>query len=103
MTILRTSRAWAWEMRKRVTQLDVVGPSLCSWRENRGGQRTGMQSILNVLQNRAKRDNTTMYAESVKRLQFSSMTAPGDPELALWPADGDPQYAVAEQMAQQAI
>lgn len=83
--------------------LQIAGPALCAWRENRGGQRIGMQSILNVLANRASRDNTTLYAEAVRRLQFSSLTAPGDPELTLWPAESDPQYAVAEQLTQQSV
>lgn len=94
-----------------MTALSLSTPSLCSWKENRGGLRPGIQSILNVLYNRAKRDNTTMYAEAVKHImehgksvgQFSSMTTTGDPELVLWPDEGDPQYALAEQMAQQAL
>lgn len=86
-----------------MTTLSLSVPALCAWRENRGGLRPGMQSVLNVLANRAKRDNTTLYAEAVKRLQFSSMTALGDSQTILWPLDGDPQYATAEQMAQQAL
>jgi len=44
-----------------------------------------------------------MYAEAVKKLQFSSLTAKGDPELTLWPVEGDPQYVEAEQMMQEAL
>lgn len=82
--------------------LEISVPALCSWRECRGGLRPGMQSVINVLYNRSKRDNTTMYAEAVKRLQFSSMTSPGDRELIDWPLLGDPQYIVAEQLSTQA-
>lgn len=81
--------------------MQVTGPALCAWRENRNHGMVGIQSIVNVLRNRSVRDNTTMYAEAVKKLQFSSMTAKGDPELTLWPADSDPQYAQAEQMVTQ--
>ena len=64
---------------------DIVVGSLCSWREARGGGQTGMQSIFNVLQNRATKRNTDVYTEATRFEQFSSMTAPGDPELGVWP------------------
>lgn len=83
-----------------MTALLISTPALCCWRENRGGGRLGMQSVLNVLANRAKRDNTSMYAEAVRKLQFSSMTARGDSQTVLWPLEGDPWYAIAEEMAQ---
>jgi Cell Wall Hydrolase len=89
--------------------LSVAIPALCGWRENRGGGTQGMQSVLNVLANRAARDHTSLYAEAIKRLQFSSMTAGGDPELVLFPIDdlygviNDPQYLQAEQMARWAL
>ena len=83
-----------------MSTLLIAGPALCAWRENRGGGRLGMQSVLNVLANRAKRDNTSMYAEAVRKLQFSSMTARGDSQTVLWPVEGDPWYAIAEEMTQ---
>jgi hypothetical protein len=61
-----------------------------------------MQSILNVLQNRARKRGTSVYLECVRALQFSSMTAKGDPELTLWPADDDPQWQTALGLAAQA-
>lgn len=83
-----------------MSTLLITGPALCCWRENRSGGRVGMQSVLNVLANRAKRDNTSMYAEAVRKLQFSSMTARGDSQTVLWPIEGDPLYAIAEEMVQ---
>lgn len=80
----------------------VAAPALCAWRENRSGGRPGIQSVLNVLSNRAKRDNTSLYAEAVRRFQFSSMTAAGDSQTVEWPIEGDPWYAIAEEMAQNA-
>lgn len=94
------------------SSLEIAIPALCAWRENRGGQRSGMQSIVNVLHNRAVRDNSTMYAEAVRRIvnkaghstgQFSSMTTSGDPELTLWPVVGDPQMAVALDLTQEQL
>lgn len=88
------------------TMIETVIPALCAWRENRGGQKAGMQSVLNVLYNRSERDRTSMYAEATKRLQFSSLTAKNDPELIDWPVESDaewPLYVVAEQMTVQAL
>lgn len=59
--------------------------ALTAWRENRGGGRAGMQSVINVVLNRAKRRNTTPYEECVRPWQFSSITAKDDPQLANWP------------------
>lgn len=71
------------------------------WRENRGGGTAGLTSVLNVLQNRAAKRKTDVYSEAVRRLQFSSMTAPGDPNLVLFPADNDPQWQEALVLAAQ--
>lgn len=81
---------------------DQVILALTIWRENRGHGVEGMQSVANVILNRAAKNATTIYAECTKRLQFSSMTAPGDPELTLWPSDRDPQWLAAQQIANQA-
>ena len=61
-----------------------------------------MTSVFNVLQNRAASRKTDVYTEAVRRLQFSSMTAAGDPNLILFPADSDPQWAEALTIALQA-
>ena len=84
-----------------MTQQDKVIGALCAWRENRGGGTAGLQSVLNVLQNRAIHRGTSIYAEATRRLQFSSMTAPGDPNLIIYPADDDPQWAMALVLAGQ--
>jgi len=85
-----------------LTIQDQVIGALCCWRENRGGGVPGMQSVFNVLMNRAAQRHTDVYTEAVRRLQFSSMTAAGDPNLILYPADLDPQWAEALMLAQQA-
>lgn len=81
---------------------DQVILAITVWRENRGGGLPGMQSVANVILNRAAKRGTTAYAECTRAKQFSSMTAPGDRELTLWPSDGDPQWAQALDLAQQA-
>jgi hypothetical protein len=85
------------------TAIEIAGPALCAWRENRGGGTVGMQSVLNILQNRAARDSDTLYAEAIMRLQFSSMTESGNPELTLWPMEGDAQYVMSEQLTNHAL
>ena len=84
-----------------MTMQDQIIGSLCAWRENRGGGTPGLTSVLNVLQNRAAKRKTDVYSEAVRRLQFSSMTAPGDPNLVLFPADNDPQWQEALVLAAQ--
>lgn len=76
--------------------------ALTVWRENRGGGQTGMQSVANVIMNRARVRNQTPYQVCTARLQFSSITAQGDPELILWPSECDPQWAIALSLAGEA-
>ena len=72
--------------------LSISSGATCAFRENRGGGRSGMQSVLNVLDNRAKKNGTTIYVEATKKWQFSSMTAPGDPQLTLYVNEDDPEW-----------
>ena len=76
--------------------------ALTAWRENRGGGVPGMQSVVNCIMNRCSKDRSTPYAECIKRLQFSSITAVGDPELALWPVPADAQWLAAQALVSQA-
>lgn len=54
-----------------------------------------MQSVINVLINRATRHETSVYTEATRAWQFSSMTATGDPNLKLFPIELDPQWLEA--------
>ena len=85
-----------------MTIQDQVVGALTAWRENRGGGVAGMTSVINVLVNRATHRGTDVYTEAVRRLQFSSMTAAGDPNLILFPADNDQQWQEALALASQA-
>jgi hypothetical protein len=82
-----------------MTISDQFMMALTAWRENRGGLTPGMQSVINVIVNRSRRHNTTPYFECVRKLQFSSVTAPGNPELNLWAMEQDPQWINALGMA----
>lgn len=86
-----------------MTIADQVVLALTIWRENRGGGYPGMQSVANVILNRARHRGTSPYEECVRPWQFSSLTAKGDPELILWPAVGDTSWAVAQSIAQSAM
>jgi spore germination cell wall hydrolase CwlJ-like protein len=81
---------------------DEILLALTIWRENRGGGLPGMQSVANVIMNRVAQRKTSAYVECTRAEQFSSLTAKGDPELSLWPSDGDPQWAQALDLAAQA-
>lgn len=85
-----------------MTSADQFLLALAVWRENRGGGYPGMQSVANVILNRARHRGTSPYEECVRPWQFSSLTARGDPGLVLWPALGDPSWAVAQSIAQSA-
>ena len=85
-----------------MTIADQFMLALTAWRENRGGGIPGMQSVINVVCNRAAHRRTDAYTECVRPMQFSSLTAKGDPELTLWPADNDPQWLEAISLAGQA-
>lgn len=85
-----------------MTIQDQVIGALTAWRECRGGGVQGMQSVLNVLINRAAHRKTSIYEEAVRKWQFSSMTAPGDANLVLFPTAIDPQWAEALTLMDQA-
>ena len=82
---------------------DLFMTSLVLWRENRGGGTVGMQSVANAIQHRVAANHSTFYEECTKHLQFSSITAPGDPQLALWPISSDPTWVEAQNLAAQAV
>lgn len=81
---------------------DVVVLALTAWRENRGGGGVGMRSVMNVILNRMAQRKTSAWVECLRPWQFSSMTAHGDPELGLWPADEDAEWILALDLAETA-
>jgi hypothetical protein len=73
-----------------MTIQDQVTSAFTIWKENRGGGTAGMQSVLNAIMNRVAKNGTDAFTECLKPLQFSSMTAKGDPELTIWPTKSSP-------------
>ena len=71
-----------------MTAADQIISAVTIWRENRSGGAVGMQSILNVIMNRAAQRGTSAFVECLRPAQFSSMTEPG-PEAVLWPSQAD--------------
>lgn len=63
--------------------------ALCVWREARGEPQLGWIAVAWVIKNRMTMRKQTLYKVVTARLQFSSMTAPKDPELSLWPDEHD--------------
>ena len=66
--------------------------ALCAWREARGEGRDGIRSVLHVIENRANAAGKSWAEIVYAKWQFSSMTAPGDPELDLIPKAPDPIF-----------
>lgn len=81
-----------------MTIQDQVVSALTAWRENRQSGQSGLQSILNVIQNRAKKTGDDPYTVCTTHAQFSSISEPG-PEDILWPTDSDPQWQLALALA----
>jgi len=78
--------------------------AVCIWREARGQSIAVKTAIWHVIQNRttdAKRHwPRTISGVIAQHMQFSSMTAPGDPNLVLWPVQPTPgQTAGADWLA----
>ena len=71
---------------------NVMIAALCAWREARGEGRDGIRSVLHVIENRANAAGKSWAEIIYAKWQFSSMTAPGDPQLNLAPKTPDPIF-----------
>lgn len=76
--------------------------ALTAWRENRSGGRAGMQSVINVIQNRAAKSGETPYSVCTHPEAFSSITALGDHQASLWPKETDQTWIDAQLLASDA-
>lgn len=79
---------------------DITLAALTMWRENRGGGTVGMQSVGNVIANRATMTGHDVYTVCTTHEQFSAISMPG-PEDTIWAIDADPQWQIALGLAQQ--
>lgn len=82
---------------------DLFVLSLCAWRENRHGQTPGMQSVCNCIVNRMRARKQTAYQVVTAYKQFSSMTAPHDLQLGLYPSPDDAIWREAQLLAGEAL
>lgn len=78
-----------------MTADDIFLTKLTAWRENRSGAETGMQSVINVISNRANKRSLTYYRVCTEPDQFSSITVKGDPQLNVYAQPGDPEWVLA--------
>src|ERR1035438_8328323 len=83
-----------------MTIQDQILAAITMWRESRGGGMPGMQSVGNVIQNRATKSGQDVYTVCTKHAQFSSISM-SNPEAYLWPIAADPQWQKALTLAQQ--
>lgn len=80
--------------------------ALCVWREAMGEGYAGMLAVAWVMENRlnAEKWGATMHDVVSDRLQFSSMTALGDPMTVKWPnSQCPPADLAAWDVAQKAV
>ena len=76
--------------------------ALVIWREARGEGRDGMRAVAHVIRNRVEATDLPDQWEDViqAKWQFSSMTAPRDSQLIVWPRQPDPRFEEAMEIAQ---
>lgn len=71
---------------------DYAAVEICVWREAQGEGRVGQIAVAWAIKNRSIRYNLTPYEVVTKKWQFSSMTAPGDPNLGKFGLVLDPTW-----------
>jgi spore germination cell wall hydrolase CwlJ-like protein len=91
------------EKTNAVDPVSLAFISLAAWRENRNHGIPGLQSVCNVIINRMAAWQESGYQVVTTHEQFSSMTAPGDPQLGLYPAVADPQWREAQVLAREGL
>lgn len=82
-----------------MSHADYALLALCLWREARGEGHAGMTAVGCIVRNRVQKRNSSYYAEVTRPLQFSSMTAPHDPQLGFYPTPGDVAWTQAQLIA----
>jgi hypothetical protein len=58
-----------------------------------------MTAVGCVVRNRMLKHSSSYFTEVTKRLQFSSITAPGDPQLTVFPTELDAIWKLAQSVA----
>lgn len=75
--------------------------ALVIWREARGEGEDGMRAVGHVIRNRVTASHLPDQWEDIieAKWQFSSITAPGDSQLVVWPRQPDPRFDTAMSVA----
>lgn len=77
------------------TLCDVFYLALVIWREARGASLAAQIAVAWSLLNRVQKPGwwgTDISSVATKKWQYSSLAAPGDPQLILWPLLSDPSW-----------
>lgn len=79
--------------------------ALCLWREARGETHEGKVAVAWSIMNRMahRQWGNTVMAVVFQRLQYSSLTYKGDPQLVLWPKDDDPSWHICLKVADETL
>lgn len=73
--------------------------ALTMWREARGESREGMRAVGHVIRNRMLAGWGDWDHVITAKWQFSSLTAPRDSQLIVWPDSPDSSFELAMQLA----
>lgn len=84
---------------------DVAFLALCLWREARGETHECKVALAWSIMNRvaAKQWGNTIMSVIFQRLQYSSLTYKGDPQLVLWPQDSDASWQTCLKVADETL
>ena len=80
--------------------------ALCVWREARGEPRDCKLAVAYSVLNRVARPawwGKTVLGVLGKKWQYSSLAAPGDPQLILWPVESDSTWQECLDVADSAL
>ena len=94
--ISKTEQSW----------IDTVFLALVVWREARGESNECKSAVAFSILNRVKRPSwwgKTVQEVLFKKWQYTSMTAPHDPQLTKWPIDSDKSWEQCFRAAVDAI
>lgn len=89
-----------------IQQTEISFLALLIWREARGQPFEGMVAVAHTVRNRVEKPKWwgTDYLSVIgKKWQYSAMTAPGDPQLILYPKSDDKEFIVALHIAEAVI
>ncbi len=87
--------------------VNIFMMALTVWREARGQSVEARTAVAFVLKDRAAeggwwaRDGDDILSVAATKRQFSSLTAPDDPQLTTWPRDDEPVWIECLGLAQQ--